>query len=237
LLQPSRSDPLEYSHDDFQPFPRSCGTYSFEHLELFYEYLQPPLCLDFSENSYKGMIPKDNKNLKVKVSILLFPHLVVSLKIQLEIMFLMLTYLWGKIVFNLWFVARISIIQPHIKAKQAMIWEKNYFLRSKSMSYFSSMFSLDNHGTFLKFLMIPSQTSRSDESEGSHSLKPMSQHYDPSSYHNPIQRSVEEACRNPSQHAIFPPSQLHEFDSIFGYVVVLSRLMIILWSMCFFFGS
>ena len=183
------------------------------------------------------MIPKDNKNLKVKVSILLFPHLVVSVKIQLEIMFLMLTYLWGKIIFNLWFVASISIIQPHIKAKQAMISEKNYFLRSKSMSYFSSMFSLDNHGTFFKFLMIPSQTSRSDESEGSHSLKPSSQHYDPSSYHNPIQRWVEEAYRNPSQHAIFPPSQLHEFDSIFGYVVVLSRLMIILCSMYLFFGS
>jgi hypothetical protein len=129
------------------------------------------------------------------------------------------------------------IIHPHIKAKQAMIWEKIYFLRSKSMSYFSSMFSLDNHWTFFKFLMIPSQTSRSDESEGSHSLNPLSQHYDPSSYHNPIQTWVEEACRNPSQHAIFPPSQLHEFDSIFGYVVVLSRLMIILWSMHFFFGS
>jgi hypothetical protein len=83
---------------------------------------------------------------------------------------------------------------------------ENYFLRSKSMSHFSSMFSLDNHGPFFKFLMIPSQTSGSDENQGSHSLKSLSQRYDPSSYHNPIQRWVEQACRNTSQHDLFPPS-------------------------------
>jgi hypothetical protein len=44
LFQPSRSDPLQHSHDDFQPYPRGCDTYSFEHLELFYEEdFQPPL--------------------------------------------------------------------------------------------------------------------------------------------------------------------------------------------------
>jgi hypothetical protein len=58
LLQPSRIDPLQHSHDDFQPFPRGFYTYCFEHLELFYEYIQPTLCSDFSENSYKAMIPK-----------------------------------------------------------------------------------------------------------------------------------------------------------------------------------
>jgi hypothetical protein len=68
------------------------------------------------------------------------------------------------------------------------------------------MFSLDNHGAFFKFLMIPSQTSGSDESQGSHSLKSLSQRYDPSSYHIPIQRWVEQACRNTSQHDLFPPS-------------------------------
>jgi hypothetical protein len=181
--------------------------------------------------------PKDNKNLIVKVSILIFPHLAVSLKIQLEIIFLMLTYLWGIFFFNLWFVASISIIQPHIKAQQTMIWEKKYFLRAKSMSHFLSMFSLDNHGTFFKFLLIPYQTSGSDESQGSHSLKPLSQYYDPSSYHNLIQTWVEKACRNTSQRDLFIPSQFHEYDSIFGYVVLLSRLMIILCSMYFCFGS
>jgi hypothetical protein len=51
LFQPSRSDPLQHSHDDFQPYPRGCDTYSFEHLELFYEEdFQPPLCSDFDEH-------------------------------------------------------------------------------------------------------------------------------------------------------------------------------------------
>jgi hypothetical protein len=45
LFQPSRGDTLQYSHDYFQPFPRRCDTYSFEHLDLFYEEnFQPPLC-------------------------------------------------------------------------------------------------------------------------------------------------------------------------------------------------
>jgi hypothetical protein len=85
--------------------------------------------------------------------------------------------------------------------------------------------------------MIPSRTSGSDESQDSHSLKPLSQPYEPSSYHNPIQRWVEQACGDTSWHDFFPPSHLHEFDSIFGYVVVISRLMIILCLMYFFFGS
>jgi hypothetical protein len=57
FFQPSRSDPLQYSHDDFQQYPRRCDTYSFEHLELFYgEYFQPPLCSDLGEHSYEAMI-------------------------------------------------------------------------------------------------------------------------------------------------------------------------------------
>jgi hypothetical protein len=50
-FQPSRSDPSHHPHDDFQPFPRRFDTYSFEHLDLFYEeYFQPPLCSNFDED-------------------------------------------------------------------------------------------------------------------------------------------------------------------------------------------
>jgi hypothetical protein len=57
LFQPSRSDPSQHSHDDFQPCPIRCDTYYFEHLELFYEEnFQPPLCSYFGEHSYEAMI-------------------------------------------------------------------------------------------------------------------------------------------------------------------------------------
>jgi hypothetical protein len=57
LFQPSRSDPIQHSCDDFQPFPRRYDTYSFEHFESFYEEdFQLPLCSYFSEHSYVGMV-------------------------------------------------------------------------------------------------------------------------------------------------------------------------------------
>jgi hypothetical protein len=152
LFKPSRSDPLQHYHDDFQPFPKSCDTHSFEHLELFYEYFQQLLCLDFTEHSHKGMIPLGQQELIVNISNLLFPHLAISLKIRLKIMVCHKNF------------------QPHIDGQQALSWEIFFFLRSKSMSHFLSIFSLGNHHIFLRFLMLPSQTSGSDEIQGSHSL-------------------------------------------------------------------
>jgi hypothetical protein len=200
LLQPSRIDPLQHSHDDFQPFPRGFYTYCFEHLELFYEYIQPTLCSDFSENSYKATIPKGQQEFNSEgIHPSFSPSCCIIEDTTRNYLFDANLYMGNFFFFNLWFVASISIIQPHIKGQQTMICEKKYFLRAKSMSHFSSMFSLDNHGTFFKFLLIPYQTSGSDESQGSHSLKLLSQYYDPSSYHNLIQRWVEKACRNTSQ--------------------------------------
>ena len=36
-FQPSRRDALHHPHDDFQPFLGRFDTYSFEHLDIFYE--------------------------------------------------------------------------------------------------------------------------------------------------------------------------------------------------------
>jgi hypothetical protein len=89
------------------------------------------------------------------------------------------------------------------------------------MSHFSSNFSLGNHRAFFRFLMIPSQVSGSDESQCGHSLKSSSQPYEPSSYHSPIWRWVEQVCGNTCHRDVVPPSHPRVFDSIFDYVVVI----------------
>jgi hypothetical protein len=55
LFQPPRDDLLQHSHDDFWSYPGGFDTYSFEHLDLFYEEdFQPLLCSNFDEG--KDMI-------------------------------------------------------------------------------------------------------------------------------------------------------------------------------------
>jgi hypothetical protein len=50
LFQPPRDDVLQHSHDDFWSYPGGFDTYSFEHLDLFYEEnFQPSLCSNFDE--------------------------------------------------------------------------------------------------------------------------------------------------------------------------------------------
>jgi hypothetical protein len=109
-FQPSRSDPLHHSHDDFQPFPRRFDTYSFEHLDLFYEEnFLPPLCSDFSEHSYEGMIHLGSQESNNEYSQPSFYSSCYFTEDMTGIIFLIMTYLWGKVIFNLWFVAGILI--------------------------------------------------------------------------------------------------------------------------------
>jgi hypothetical protein len=57
--------------------------------------------------------------------------------------------------------------------------------------------------------------------QDSHSLKPLSQPCEPSSYHNPIQIWVEQACGDTSWHDFVPPPHPHEFDFMFFYPVMI----------------
>jgi hypothetical protein len=51
LFQPPRDDLLQHSHDDFRSYPGGFDTYSFEHLDLFYEEdFQPHLCSNLDED-------------------------------------------------------------------------------------------------------------------------------------------------------------------------------------------
>jgi hypothetical protein len=60
LFQSPRDDLLQHSHDDFWSYPRGFDTYSFEHLDLFYEeYFQPPLCSNFDEGEAMIFLEKD----------------------------------------------------------------------------------------------------------------------------------------------------------------------------------
>jgi hypothetical protein len=77
LFQPHKNDLLYHYHDDFWSYPRGVDTYSFEHLDLFYEEnFLPPLCSNFDEG--KDMIfPKQDfcdKSLALSYFTLLFHY-------------------------------------------------------------------------------------------------------------------------------------------------------------------
>jgi len=107
---------------------------------------------------------------------------------------------------------------PYTVDQQTLSWGQFFFLRSTSMSHFSSILSMGNHQVFFIFLKIQSRTLASDEIQDSHSLNPFSHPYEPSSYHNPIQRWVEQACGDTSQPNF---SLLPTFMSLILYLVML----------------
>ena len=60
LFQPLERDLLQHSHDDFRSCPQEFGTYSFEHLDLFFEdNFQPPLCSNFDEGEEMVFLKQD----------------------------------------------------------------------------------------------------------------------------------------------------------------------------------
>ena len=67
---------------------------------------------------------------------------------------------------------------------------------------------------------IPSQAQGSDEIQDSQPLEPLGHPYKPSSYHNPIQRWIEQSRGNVPWHNFVPPSHPFELNSIFYYVLV-----------------
>jgi hypothetical protein len=68
-----------------------------------------------------------------------------------------------------------------------------------------------------RFLLVPSQTSGSDEVHDSQPSDSLSQPLESSTFHDPFQRWIEHFSGNVTWHDFVPPSCFHELDFTFPY--------------------
>jgi hypothetical protein len=88
-----------------------------------------------------------------------------------------------------------------------------------------------------RFLLVPSQTSGSDEVQGSQPSDSLSQPLEFLTFHDPFQRWIEHFSGDVTWHDFVPPSHLHELDFMISYDMmnVLTHVIFVLNLSLFWF--
>jgi hypothetical protein len=206
LFQPLGDDLSQHSHDDPQSYPRGFETYSFEHLDLFYEeYFQPPLCSNFDEG-------KDMIGLEKGFSDESFQPIPFSP--CYSIIDAVGSFPSGShfpirnICFNL--VVHCRTFQSHTQGQQTLGWYNFFFSRSSFIPYLALSLPIDNLIVFLRFPLIPSRSSSGGfvAEDGDMPL------FD---YFNLVLGWIGKGCGDTSLHDFVLPSRFHELDFMTSY--------------------
>jgi len=150
LFQPHMHDLLQHSHDDLWSYPIGFYTYSFEHLDLFYEeYFQSPFFFNFDEGEDMIFPEKDFCDESFHPS----PFSPCCSTIDIVAI----------IPQNGHFPVGHSCFQPmfcfkgfqfHTQGQQTLGWEKICFSRLGLIPFFTLSSSMGNLIVFHRFLLI-----------------------------------------------------------------------------------
>jgi hypothetical protein len=179
--------------------PEEFGTYSFEHLDLFYEEnFQPLLCSSLDEGKDMIFLEKDTCDEAFQP-----PYFPLSRYVTKDVT--------GK-----------HVPCPNMFLRKKHFLEFKGRLNALRRSLISQSFNLplSNYQSSSRFLFIPFQTSGSDKIQASQSFDPLSQPDESLPCHNPIQRWIDHSCENMAWHNFVPPSHLHELDFMISYDIM-----------------
>jgi hypothetical protein len=197
VFQECKDDPVQCSLDDFWSYLQYFDEYSFEHLDLFYEEdYQLSLCSNFDKEDV-ACLKQDTCAKVVQFHPIALPHYVTKDAVVEHVT--CFNFSLGK-NFSLEFKGRLNSL--------------------RSLLFQSFSFPLRSCQFPSKFLLIPSQTSGSDDVQGSQPSYSLSHPFESLTSHDLFLRWIDHFSGRVTWHDFIPPSRLHELDFMISYDIM-----------------
>jgi hypothetical protein len=206
-FQKTKDDLAPCFPDDFQSYLEIFYEYPSKHLDSLHEHdYQPPLCSDFDTSKNIVCLKKDSHDLSLQPPVITLP-------------FFSIKGVVGKYIFYIEF--------PLKQTRESKGWLKTIDFSLSSQIFNLPLRICQSSDTSLS---IPFQTSEYENVLGSQFSDPLSQCFEPWTFHDPFLKWIEYFPPRLTWHNFIPPTRLHELDFMIpdDLIHVLTRVIFVL---------